>query len=538
MGGFAVAALFVVGAACSKEKDSLVVVQLSAAASDANAKNMTKVTIGVGGTSRDFPLTAGIPATPASISFGIYVSSDVVGSITVMAVASQDSGCFGETGTQGSQIGAAGDITPPVSIAMKPSDVCPPDGGAGVGGSAGGAGGSGVGGRGAGGSGVGGSGVGGSGVGGSAVGGGGVGGSGVGGSGVGGSGTGGRAGGSGGSGTAGTGGAGTPPTLAHCQEVSHGAIASCADPSCLTATGEDYAVWSVALSPTNPQLMVTGGGDGRLKVWTVGNQTIAAEGHVLTGAGLTVLAFSPDGTHLAVGRTGGVDIVNVSDWTVARTLAITNDAYGVAFTPDGTQVITLANDSQLNSKLYAHNIGTVAAVNTTSFFGGWSVAAAPSTSGGALAVSVPMLDGTAGIYSLTTTGFRLTTSVTVTSDGSLAEASQFSPRGDLFAAGGDDGQVDFWTLPVTGAATSPNIDIFANTASASEVGAVAFSQDGAYVVVGGEVSGNLSLWATAGSRGEIGDEYDTSYDVVSVAFSPHLIAAGEGDCGCVTVCPQ
>ncbi len=520
MGGFAVAALSVVGAACSKEKDSLVVVQLSAAASDANAKNMTKVTIGVGGTSRDFPLTAGIPATPDSISFGIYVSSDVVGSITVMAVASQDSGCFGETGTQGSQIGAAGDITPPVSIAMKPSDVCPPDGGAGVGGSAGGAGGSGVGGRGAGGSGVG--------------------GSGVGGSGVGGSGTGGRAGGSGGSGTAGTGGAGTPPTLAHCQEVSHGAIASCADPNCLTATGEDYAVWSVALSPTNPQLMVTGGGDGRLKVWTVGNQTITAEGHVLTGIGLTVLAFSPDGTHLAVGRTGGVDIVNVSDWTVARTLAITNDAYGVAFSPDGTQVITIANDGQLNSKLYAHNIGTIAAVNTTSFFGGWSVAAAPSTSGGALAVAVPMLNGTAGIYSLTTTGFRLSTSVTVTSDDSLAEASQFSPRGDLFAAGGDDGQLDFWTLPVTGAATSPNIDIFANTAVASEVGAVAFSQDGAYVVVGGEVSGNLSLWATAGSRGEIGDEFDTSYDVVSVAVSQpaHLIAAGEGDCGCVAVCPQ
>jgi WD40 repeat protein len=351
----------------------------------------------------------------------------------------------------------------------------------------------------------------------------------------------------------GGGGGTTGPTLANCTEIDHGAAGTCA--SCVSGQGDsdDVAVYGAAFSPVNPQLAVTGGG-GTVKIWTNNNGTLTAQGKILmNGPGYDVVAFSPDGTLLAVGRTGGVDIVQVSDWSVQRTLTIAYDAYGVAFSPDGTEVITLdqSADSLNDGTLYVHAVGNIQALHTQSLQDNYALAVSPTSTSGSVPVAVTFVDGSVMVYSLTSSGFVSPVTLQVTSNQSLDEAVQFSPLGNVLASGGDDGLLNFWSVPVTtGAASlSPAININLDRVASTEVRSLAFSVTGAYIAVGGGGftdgnggGGSLSVWNAAAPRVQVGLEYDTanSYDVVSPAFSPNgnLIIAGEEDCGCVVVCPQ
>jgi WD40 repeat protein len=142
-------------------------------------------------------------------------------------------------------------------------------------------------------------------------------------------------------------------------------------------------------------------------------------------------------------------------------------------------------------------------------------------------------------WSATAKSFGTPLSLTITSDGSTAEASAFSPQATVFAAGGDDGILSLWNYPPgSNAAPDGQISVTGQTFS-SYVGAVAFSPTYGYVAVGGASFGSLTAYTlTDGSKA--GVEYDTSYDVISLAYSPtsNLIVAGEFDCGCVVVCPQ
>ncbi len=512
--GLVTAVLAISASGCRKEKDSLVIVELNAAETDQSAKNLTTLTITVGDTSQDFDLPAtGIPAMPATISYGVYVSSSVTGSQKVTATAKPATGCDGEAASGNVDIASAGS-SPTIMLLMMPSKtICAMGGnggtGVGSGGRGGGAGGPGGRAGGAGGSGTGGTGIGGTGAGGTTSGGG--------------------------------------PTLVGCAEINHQDTAACG-PSC-SAT-DDTAVFGVAFSPTNPKLFVTGGNDGRVKVWQVANRTATAQGTELTGTGLGLVAFSPDGKSLAVGRTGGIGIYDVATWSLTRTLTVTNDVFGVAFSPDGSQVISIDNDQGLNTNLYVHAVGTVQALQTVPITDGYVLGVSPVSSGGSLPLAVGTSDGTALIYNLTSTGFSGPTTVTESSGGYYVEVAQFSPLGTLFASGGDDGFLQFWSTPVTAteATIAPEIDVFANTVASAEVFTAAFSPDSRYVAVGGggyadsTGAGSLTLWTQAPPRNAVSTEYDTpnSYDVVSVAFAPDssMIVAGEGDCGCVIVCPQ
>jgi hypothetical protein len=516
-----------------KDKESLVIVTLTTAAGD---PTLATATVSVGTESQTFELKNGVPA--AGVSLGVYVSSSLKGSqpISVVAAPAQPGDCNGETGSGTVNITTVGDAFGPVLIPLAPSTAaCAGTGGAkGTGGTTGGAGMAGGGGR--GGAGTGGvagfAGTGGAGghAGGTGTGGGGP------GTGGGGPGTGGVA---GSTGTGGLGGGGQAPTgITACYEYDHGNPGDCAMSSCTN----DHAVYGAAFSPVNPRLAVTSGTDGRTKVWTVSNGAMAAEGHVLTTAAPAygVVAFSPDGSLLAIGINGGVQIVNVATWTVARTLTVANKVYGVGFSPDGTQVITLDDLNGANN-LYVHAVTNVTALHVTAVSSGYALAVSPVASASGLPVVVTTTTGNALFFTLTASGFSSPTTLNVTSDSTLVtDAAQFTRAGNLLAVGADDGIVHFWPVPLTGSAQPPTIDVNTVTGGTSDyVYALAYSPDGAELAVGGGYYGSVTTFVAA-SRTKVGVEQDTSaqYDVTVLGYSPDgkSIIGGEANCGCVFLC--
>ena len=483
---------------CRKQEDSLVEFALTA---DARAQGQRSVTLVAGNVAQTFALPSGLSATPTY--FGVYVPSSLTGTVLLGATATPDSGCIGYHGTGATQIARAGLIVV-APIAMRAESTCVGQDGGGDG-AQGGADGGGQGG----------------------AGGGGLGGAGGGGLGGAGGGQGGSAGG---------------PTLASCREIDHDDTPSCSG-NCSTA--DDVSIYGVAFSP-NGQLMVTSGTDGRVKVWQVNGANVTAAGTVLTGDGLAIAAFSPDGTILAVARNTAVELWNVADWTLLRSLRIGANGYGTAFSPDGTQVITVdrvPNSTTMNSTLYVHAVGNVQPLHTATLNNAYTLAVSPKVVGGSLPVAVSTSNGTMLVYTLGANGFSTPTTIPVTGDGSIAEAVAFSPLGDLLSAGGDDGLLHFWPVPVTAATIPPDISIISASNDNSElVSSVAFAPDESYVAMGAGFFGAIGTWAARAPHAQLGSFYDTPnvYDVIAVAVSPdgRLIAGGEFSCGCVVVCPQ
>ncbi|MES1207061.1 MAG: WD40 repeat domain-containing protein, partial [Pseudomonadota bacterium] len=520
-----------------QDKESLVVVTLTTIAGD---PTLASATISIGTHSESFDLKAGgVPAT--GVSFGVYVPAGTKGPQTISVVASpaQAGNCDGETGSGSVDITSVGETYGPILIPLSPSTVaCPGTGGtSGTGGRSATGGAVGTGGAGAGGA-IGTGGVAGTGGRAGAAGTGGMGGR-AGGPGTGGSG--GRAGSTGTGGTA-TGGRGVTPTgITACLEYDHSNNGNCAASTC----ANDYQIYGAAFSPVNAGLAVTSGTDGRTKVWNVNitSGALVPEGHVLTGSGNGVLAFSPDGTMLAVGQSGSVNIFSVSTWTVAHTLAVasTSKVYGVAFSPDGTQVISVDNDSSTSTgHLYVHAVTNPTALHSVAVTNPWALGVSPVAVGGNLPIAVTTTTGNALIFSLTSTGFAGPSVVKVTSDMSTAEMAQFSPDASIMAAGGDDGFVQFWPAPYTGAVQAPNISISTVTNGTSgDIGAVAFSPDGSELAVGAGFFGSVTTYSTA-TRMKVGVEQDTSgvYDVTALSYSPdgRLIIGGESACACVFLC--
>jgi WD40 repeat protein len=215
----------------------------------------------------------------------------------------------------------------------------------------------------------------------------------------------------------------------------------------------------------------------------------------------------------------------------------------VAFSPDGSQVITLDTDSSTtptSSHLYVHNVNSPTALRSVALTSGWALGVSPVATAGALPVAVTTTTGNTLVYTLTSTGLSAPTTLKVTSDQSYAETAQFSPAGTLLATGGDEGILQFWPLPLTGSQQAPTINVNTVTNGNSDwVDVVAFSPDGSELAIGAGYFGSVTTYAAA-SRAHTGNEQDTSnnYDVSSLGYSPNgkWIIGGEADCGCVFLC--
>jgi hypothetical protein len=477
------AALLVAGllaSSCKKDQESLIVVALTA---DAAAGSLTTLTL-----SAQSPTSGGGAQTFAinglgttAVSYGLYIPGDLLGDVTVNATASGGGSCYAGRTTPAVRVTAAGSVVQ-AAIAMKAS----PCGGGGSSGQAGSGGSTGT----------------------------------------------------GGSTCAGPpSGAGVPPTLTSCNEYYLHASSSCT-----IGSSDDFTVASVAFSP-NGQYLVTAA-SGQAKVWTFSGNTPVDAGHTLTGPGFPVVAFSSDGSLLAVGWQGIVEVWKVSSWTRQQTLTLaasTNASYDVAFAPDGQHVISIdTNTSTGIGNLYLFSTTASASLQKVTITLPWALAVSPVASGTGSLAAVSDQSGQVSVYTVATTGISSPTVLTATS-GVSAYGVRFSPDGTMLAAAaGVDGLVHFWNVPLSSTASvAPDIDVYAGSSGWSDDAyAVDFSPNGNFVVVGAGFFGSLSSWTAGSSRCMFDINENPLYDIASVAVSPTgtRIAAGENDCGLVVIC--
>jgi WD40 repeat protein len=419
--------------------------------------------------------------TTTNVTVGLYVPSSTTGRQTVTASAVGSSCGPGYSGTAIVNIGSAG-ATVNTSIVMNDGPTCPPNSGTG-----------------------------------------------------------------GSSGTGGTNGCtaqappavGTPPAFACCIEYNQDSATNC---STSTFTAE---VDSVAFSPDGKTFVSAEGNLGNsVKVWSFDGHTLTPE-TVLASDGWWSLAFSTDGSLLAVAITGGVDLWNTSDWSRKTTLLGSSNFFkGVAFTPDQKHIIAVDEDSGGTfGTLYLFDLTAVTSqipVATVTLSGSpEGLAVSTKAVGGQIGVAVGYSDGTADVFSYAN-GTTLSTPVNVVVDsyGFDAWLPAFSPDGTLLAIGDDDGFIHFWTFPLAGTAENGTAIAFGMAGNADAVFAVGFSPNGLYLAAGGGGIGDsvASVFNVAARSFRAGA--NSTYETTAIAFSPsgNAVGGGEADCGRVFMC--
>jgi WD40 repeat protein len=327
-----------------------------------------------------------------------------------------------------------------------------------------------------------------------------------------------------------------PPSLTKCSEYSHTGTST----TCMENDPDDYAVWSAAFSPDGKYLL-TGGGDGRVKVWAMNGATPTFQGTVLPANHQSYIAFSPDGKLVAVGSDlGQLTIHNTTTWAVmSAPTGMTGHIEGIGFSADGTQVIAVDKDMNLG----IFTVGSTAAPRIVPLPDvGFALAVSPVKLGTSQWIAVGYYGGFADLLDINDPTSLPTQALQVTSDPIYSTMSlAFAPNGKLLATGGEDGVTSFWTVPpgATPKPVTPAITTQDTNMNPQSANGVAFSPDGRFVSVSAgsdRVGGKTGLWDSV-MRGFRGAYVPTDYPA-SVAFSPNgkIIAGGEIGCGWVYVC--
>ena len=297
----------------------------------------------------------------------------------------------------------------------------------------------------------------------------------------------------------------------------------------------------IAFSPDGEHLAVT----TTIGVWLYDVKTTRELALFAGGRSgwMHAVAFSPDGTLLAAGDAGDIKL-----WEVAtrRNIATLGGHMGwvwsVAFSPDGTKLASASNDTTV--KLWEVATGKNTATLTGHTDHVESVAFSPD---GTKLVSGSM-DKTIKLWEVATGK----NTATLTGHTDHVESVAFSPDGTKLASGSSDKTVRLWEV-----ATGKNIATLGHTNSASDVPqvlrsivrsvlkstahttsvlSVMFSPDGTKLV-SGSLDGTVILWEVSTGKNLATLEGTMGGLHKSVAFSPDgtLIAHTSGLAGTVEI---
>jgi WD40 repeat protein len=214
---------------------------------------------------------------------------------------------------------------------------------------------------------------------------------------------------------------------------------------------------------------------------------------------VTALAYSPDGTMLAAGYSGGA----IRLWNLASHQTISAATWGatplaLAFTGGGKQ-LEVADAGAVGT----WNLASQARIALRPFASA-AQGSAVALSADGRTVATGGADGTVRLWDAAT---RQEIGAPLSSDAKPVAAVAFNPDGTLVAAASSDGNVQLWNTAsqqVAGPALVPN---------GAEVGALAFSPDGKLLATGGQ-DGAARLWDVA-TGSQVGSTMATG-DAVSV----------------------
>ena len=287
-----------------------------------------------------------------------------------------------------------------------------------------------------------------------------------------------------------------------------------------TLSGHAAGVASVAFSPDGTTLAVGLMGGPGIKLWDVATKTNIATweaGEYM----VTSVAFSPDGTTLAVGvGNGTVQLWNVA--TKTRTATLEEGGFtairSVAFSPDGTTLAAgLGDDTvKLWNSATKTNIATLGRESIIGRDGIYHLVAF-SPDGTILAVGSLKQDGTVKLWDVATKA----NIATLSGHADWVHSVAFSPDGTTLAVGLYNGRVQLWDV-----ATKTNI---ATLNVSWGTGSVAFSPDGTTLATG-SADGEVKLWDVA-TKTNIATLSGHADWVFSVAFSPDgtILSSGGSD---------
>jgi WD40 repeat protein len=234
---------------------------------------------------------------------------------------------------------------------------------------------------------------------------------------------------------------------------------------------------------------------------------------------LSSIAFSPDGTMLAAGASGGPKsgsqtrgityLLNVANGN--RIAKLTPGGGAEAFSPNGAMLATAGGPH--NNATYLWNVHTHALIATLNDPRGSRVESVSFSPNGKM-LATNDRNGNVKLWRLPL-GTRTTTVGTPgsvsTASGANSDAVAFSPRGTTLALGGADGQAYLFN---TAKYTSQNL----TTPDTTGITSVAFSPGGEFLAAS-EMDGVTCIWnVDSGHRISL-DDPDGSL-IESVAFSP------------------
>ncbi|HWS34919.1 MAG TPA: AAA family ATPase [Actinoplanes sp.] len=292
-----------------------------------------------------------------------------------------------------------------------------------------------------------------------------------------------------------------------------------ADPA--PADGPTKAIGQLAFSPRG-DILAAGGADQQVHLWsTVGDPV--PSGPPIGGAAswINAVAFSPDGSTLAIASSDSEQGVRLLDLASRRTVATMphpSPVTSVKFGPDGTTVITGANDG--TARMWPVAAPTLEGLDYT------VSAARFSPDGTTLAI------GSADLRLLDVTDPRHPTALgpAITNPDGFSGTAAFAPDSRLLAEGhGRSGTVQLWD--VTDRAHPSRAGPLLK-AHSQQVETLVFSPDGAMLATGSR-DGAVHLWDVRNPRAPARLSTPGTFNgyVNQVAFSPngHLLVAGSAD---------